>query len=313
MKKIQHISKISITVSNLDKVVPFYTEVLSFEEVKRYELSGKKIRKLFNSKKKKLPIQVAQLRLGDEFIELMEFKKTGHKIPLDSRSNDLWFQHIAIVVNDMKQAYQRLWKYKVKHVSTAPQTLPAYITAAAGVTAFYFQDPDGHNLELIQFPKGKGNPKWQTATDKLFLGIDHSAIAIDRTSTSLKLYKKILGLKIGGKSENYGQEQALLNQIFGARLLITGLVAKKGIGLEFLEYIAPPGGRKYPKKSDVDDLWHWHTSIKVRNIKQLYKTICESKYLVISDGIVTLNHTDLDAQKAFLVRDSDGHALFIYE
>jgi hypothetical protein len=37
----------------------------------------------------------------------------------------LRFQHIAIVVSDMDKAYELLRRAKVKHVSTAPQTLPA--------------------------------------------------------------------------------------------------------------------------------------------------------------------------------------------
>ncbi|MCB0581989.1 MAG: glyoxalase, partial [Phaeodactylibacter sp.] len=66
------------------------------------------------------------LQLGQEQIELIEFVNESRQLPppADARSNDLWFQHIAIVVSDMEAAYQRLREYRVKHVSTAPQTLP---------------------------------------------------------------------------------------------------------------------------------------------------------------------------------------------
>ena len=70
---------------------------------------------------------------------------------------------------------------KVQFVSTGPQTLPATIPAAAGIKAFYFRDPDGHNLEVIYVPQGKGDPRWQTKTEALFLGIDHTAIGISNT------------------------------------------------------------------------------------------------------------------------------------
>jgi hypothetical protein len=56
-----------------------------------------------------------------------------------------------------------LRQHNIEHVSTGPQTIPATNLAAAGVKAFYFHDPDGHNLELIYFPKGKGQEKWQQA------------------------------------------------------------------------------------------------------------------------------------------------------
>ena len=124
----------------------------------------------------------------------------------------------------MEKAYAKVREAGVTHVSTAPQTLPSYIPAAAGITAFYFRDPDGHNLELIHYPKGKGQQRWQN-TEELFLGIDHTAIGIDQTSESLSFYQGKLQLQIGGNSENYGTEQEHLNQVFGARLRITGLRA----------------------------------------------------------------------------------------
>lgn len=81
----------------------------------------------------------------------------------------------------MDKAYQSLRSFKVQHASTAPQTIPASNKAAAGIRAFYFRDPDGYYLETIYFPPGKGNPKWQQPNKALFLGIDHTAIAISNT------------------------------------------------------------------------------------------------------------------------------------
>src|SRR5437016_9593661 len=81
----------------------------------------------------------------------------------------------------MDQAFEKLRALKVQFVSTGPQTLPASLPAAAGIKAFYFRDPDQRNLEIIYFPPGKGDPRWQEKTDKLFLGIDHTAIGIARS------------------------------------------------------------------------------------------------------------------------------------
>ena len=118
---------------------------------------------------------------------------------------------------------------------------------------------------------------------------------------------------MGGNSENYGKEQEHLNQVFGARLLITGLHAKSGFGVEFLDYIAPPGGRPYPADSEPDDLWHWHTSIQVTDVEALYQSALEKNYQFISSGVVEMNHTDLGIKKGFLLRGADGHAMFLYE
>lgn len=309
------LNKVSITVSKMDEAVGFYTHVLSFEKVNGYELSGKNIQRLFGIYDENLRIEVAQLQLGNEMIELMEFHTadTGRIIPQDSRSNDLWFQHIAIVVSDMPKAYQILVKNKIKHVSTSPQKLPDYIPAAAGVEAFYFRDPDDHNLELIYFPQDKGNPRWKNPTDALFLGIDHTAIGIEQTEKTLLFYRDFLGLKIAGSSENYGTEQEHLNQVFGARLLITGLQAKEGFGLEFLEYIAPPGGRIYPLDSRTNDLWHWHTTIKMVDLEALYQKALETNHQIISTGLVDLSGSPLNANKGFLMRGPDGHVILLIE
>ena len=111
-------------------------------------------------------------------------------------------------------------------------SLPASIPAAAGIKAFYFRDPDQHNLEVIYFPPGKGDQRWQAKTDKLFLGIDHTAIGISNTDSSLKFYRDLLGFRKAGESENFGPEQEHLNQVFGAHLRITAMRAMSGPGTE---------------------------------------------------------------------------------
>ena len=80
----------------------------------------------------------------------------GKTFPEDTRSNDRWFQRIAIVVSDMDKAFERLRMSKVRYASTAPQTIPAWNKAAAGIRAFYFRDPDCHFLEIIYSPPRKG-------------------------------------------------------------------------------------------------------------------------------------------------------------
>src|SRR6185369_15354356 len=158
---------------------------------------------------------------------------------------------------------------KVKHVSSAPQTLPAWNKNAGGIKAFYFRDPEDHVLEIIFFPPGKGDPKWQRPGTNIFLGIDHTAIVVSDTDKSLTFYRNLLGLHVAGESENYGVEQEHLNQVFGTRLHITGLRAEQGPGIEFLEYIAPPGGRDLPADAKSDDLVFWNTHLVVDDVAEL--------------------------------------------
>lgn len=313
---INEIRRVSLTVSDLDEAIEFYTRTLPFQKDTFFMLKGENVQQLFNVQDTSLLVKVVRLRLGDEQIELLEFHSvefTGREIPADSRSNDLWFQHIAIVVSDMEKAYQILAENEVTHVSTSPQTLPAYLPAAAGISAFYFRDPDGHNLELIHFPAGKGNPKWQNDDDELFPGIDHTAIGIESTKASLQFYKEVLGLNVAGNSVNYGTEQEHLNQVFGVRLKITGMKAVNGIGLEFLDYIAPPGGRKYPVDTKATDLWFWMTTFEVTGINKLYKKLMEQGYSTVSEKVVEIGSSGRVGNLGFIARDPDGHFLLFIE
>ncbi|HET9445541.1 MAG TPA: VOC family protein, partial [Steroidobacteraceae bacterium] len=239
------VDSIGITVNDIDRAVDFYSRVLSFTKLAEREVAGEQYERLYGVFGMRLAIVTMQL--GDERIELMQFlAPRGRPTPVDSRSNDRWFQHVAIIVSDMDRAYARLRQHKVEHASSGPQLLPAWNPNAGGIAAFYFRDPDGNHLELLQFPPGKGDPKWARATDKLFLGIDHTAIVVGDTDTSLKFYRDSLGMHVAGASENYGPEQERLNNVFGARLRITALRARSGPGVELLEYLAPRTGRPMP-------------------------------------------------------------------
>src|SRR5262250_856206 len=253
------VDSVDITVSDMDQAVDFYSRVLSFKTVSDTEVAGETYENLegvFGVR-----IRVVRMQLGDEFIELTEYlAPKGRSIKVDARSNDRSFQHIAIIVSDMDKAYAWLRQNKVEHASTGPQRLPDWNKNAAGIKAFYFKDPDGHPLEILQFPSDKGQEKWHRPTDKLFLGIDHTAIVVGDTDASIKFYRDLLGLQIAGASENYGTEQEHLNNVFGAHLRITALRGASGPGIELLEYLAPRDGRPLPPDTLPDDLWYWQVN-----------------------------------------------------
>jgi len=100
-----------------------------------------------------------------------------------------------------------------------------------------------------------------------------------------------------------------LNQVFGARLKITGLKVASGIGLEFLDYTAPPGGRLYPVDTKPTDLWHWQTTLKVSGINELFEKIKDQGYSMLSDSPVYISFSGLGGNLGFIARGPDGHAL----
>ncbi len=295
---VRAVGAIGLTVDNLDRELAFYTNVLPFQFVAVSEEKGAATDRLLGLHG--IHLRTAELQLGSEHILLTEhLAAKGRDIPADSQSYDHWFQHIAIVVRDMDQAYAQLKLHRVKQVSTAPQTLPEWNKNAAGIKAFYFRDPENHVLEIIFFPPGKGDPKWQSPGTNLFLGIDHTAIVVSDTDRSLAFYRDQLGLRVAGESENYGVEQEHLNQVFGARLRITGLRAEAGPGIEFLEYLTPSGGRNLPPDARASDLVFWNTHLVVDG---------ETAAALRRDGAKFVSRPGVNV-RAEIVRDPDGHAL----
>jgi catechol 2,3-dioxygenase-like lactoylglutathione lyase family enzyme len=297
---------VGMTVSDMPRALDFYTRVLPFRVETDEELTGRSIEQLqgvFGAR-----VRVVTLRLGDERLELTEYlTPKGRPMPADSRGNDRWFQHVAIIVSDMGRAYARLREHGVTHASTGPQRLPDWNVGAAGIEAFYFRDPDGHFLEVLHFPAGKGDPKWQRSEGALFLGLDHTAIVVDDTDASLAFYRDALGLKLAGSGENYGVEQEHLNNVFGVRLRITTLRAAAGTGVELLEYRAPRDGRATPHDLRSNDLAHWQITMNATGLERLLQPT--RLFTLVSPDVTAMDVARAGFRYGLLVRDPDGHGV----
>jgi len=305
---VRAVESVGMTVADADRSIDFYSRVLSFQKISDVEIEGSDYERLegvFG-----LRMRVVSMQLGNEHIQLTEYlAPKGRPVAIDSHSNDRWFQHIAIITGDMDRAYAWLRENRVQHVSSAPQTLPGYLKAAAGIRAFYFEDPDGHPLEILEFPSDKGDPKWHQGNEKLFWGIDHTAIVIASTSVSLAFYRDVLGFRVVGESENYGPEQEHLNNVFGARLRITSLRSTEGPGVELLEYLTPGDGRAMPADEHANDLVHHQTRLITDDIETVSKALQEKHYQLVSSGMALLPKAETGFHVALVVRDPDGHPM----
>lgn len=294
---------VRMSVSDLDAARDFYVNVLQFVPAgEPVEFEGDAAERRFGVFPARVRLQ--RLRLGTEEVELVEFlAPRGRPASADAQSDDRSFQHVAIVVSDMKAAYRRLRAHRVAHVSPAPQRLPDWNPNAGGIEAFYFRDPDGHPLEVIAYPAGRGQARWQSK-ERLFLGIDHTAIVVSDTDRSLRFWRDTLGLAVAGESENWGVEQERLNAVFGARLRISGLKAAAGIGVEFLEYLAPRSGRPSPADARPNDLLSTVTRLGTGSARDAEAALRAGRAAFVSPGAVGPTVT---------VRDPDGHLVEVAE
>jgi catechol 2,3-dioxygenase-like lactoylglutathione lyase family enzyme len=307
MIPINTVESVRMTVADMDRSIYFYTTVLACKKISDCQISGVEIDRLCELSE--VQLRIVKLQLGNESLELTEFlTPKGRPMPADSRSNDLWFQHIAIVVGDMAQAYQHLHHHLVSQTSPQPQVLPAWNPVAGGIESFYFKDPDGHNLELIHFPADKGDPKWQRPTESLFLGIDHTAIVVANTAISLTFYCDLLGMELQQQSENFGLEQENLSGIPDPKVRISSLKASAGLGLELLEYLEPDDGRPMPTDTRPNDLWCWQTMVTWQDPICKFQQLAASQFPLIATAN-PVSKSDPGSSQCDPIQDPDGHII----
>ncbi len=234
---LQSITGFRLVTANLPRLTRFYVDVLGFaaegspapvgaDEMALLELSGDGRRQV--------------LRLGAQTVALEAFEAPGAPYPAQGNAASLWFQHLALVVDDIAAAYGRL---RGVHAITkgGPQRLPA---SSGGVGAFKFRDPDGHPLELLQFPAADTPPAWRgkrAVAGQIGLGIDHSAISVGDVDASASFYAE-LGLGAGKRSHNQGPEQQRLDGLRGVQVVVAPMEpAGAPPHLELLGYDVPRG------------------------------------------------------------------------
>jgi len=303
------VERISLTVADLDRTERFYRDGLGFVTVGRRHVEDPAVQRLFGVAGT-TTIESLVMRLGSNEVEFLAYRPRGRLYPEDSRSPDLSFQHFAIVVSDMDAAYAQLRRVAFAPISSGgPQTLPEQ---DGRVRAFKFRDPDGHPLELLYFPPGQGRPLWhRPANGRVFVGIDHSAVAVSDTTASEAFYGGLLGMNIAYEVTNRGPTQDALDGINGAVVMITGLRpgSPSGPGIEFLDYRAPSTGRRAQSDTASNDLVHAHLVLRVDALKAQVRRLRDNHVRFVSPGIVTLGN-GIDAA---MVRDPDGHVLLLEE
>jgi catechol 2,3-dioxygenase-like lactoylglutathione lyase family enzyme len=272
-----HVDSVEIVVRDLPAERRFYEHALHFSDEGERPVAGGKSERL---------------TLGGQHVDLIVYDRAGQSISADARSNDRDFQHVAVIVSDMNRAWAWVQRFPIHSVSAGPQLLPRWNPNAGGIAAVYFRDPEGHPLELLHFPPDKGAAQWHAASP-LFLGIDHTAIAVTNSTVSTRFYEA-LGLTVKGHSNNYGIEQERLSGVKGAHVAITAVRFESAPGVEFLQYLNPPAPQP-PEREAVYDLGATRTLI----ITPKSASLCASLHPIVQ------------MYGNCIVRDPDGHLVEI--
>lgn len=213
--------RIELTVADLDRAARFYVDGLGFTIADRGAIDPA-MAALLGAER----VFAATLRRGGQTLVLQAFQPPGDRYPRDAASCDQLFQHFAVPVADMDAAYARLQAARPSPISYAPQRLPP---RSGDVVAFKFRDPDGHPVELLQFPDGHDD------------GIDHSAIVVMDAERSIDFYRDRLGFSVASRQINTGAEQDRLDGLAAVSVDVVGLRPQQPTPhLELLGYRSPP-------------------------------------------------------------------------
>ena len=241
-QQLSSIAGFRLVTADLTRLLGFYQNMLGFvadgpeqtigeDEMRLLGLSGLSLR---GSGRRQA------LRFGGQSLAIEQFDPPGRPYPADGNAASLWFQHLALVVADMAPAYQRV-RDAAAISDGGPQHLPA---SSGGVYAYKFRDPDGHPLELLQFPNGSWPKAWQgksAAAGQIGLGIDHSAISVANAEASATFYGA-LGLAPGERTLNQGPEQQSLDDLCDVEVTVAPMQpAGRTPHLELLAYRVPRG------------------------------------------------------------------------
>lgn len=137
-----YLRHVGIVVTNLDKSLYFYRDLLGLEISKGpINEHGMYIDKLLNLKKGY--VTTIKLQIGDAFIELLYY----HSHPREPKENEICqigLTHIALTINNINELYTQLIRKGVKF-NSAPQKSPDGYAIVA-----FCRDPDNNFIELVE-------------------------------------------------------------------------------------------------------------------------------------------------------------------
>jgi catechol 2,3-dioxygenase-like lactoylglutathione lyase family enzyme len=141
-----NVNHTSFTVSDLDRSISFYRNLLGLELI---SLTGRD--PAFSEKVTGIPganLKIAYLQAPGHRLELIQYlSPSGEK--LDCRTNNIGSAHLAFNVDNLPALYADL---KAKGVQFKSEPLEVPAGPNKGTMAVYFTDPDGITLEFLQAP-----------------------------------------------------------------------------------------------------------------------------------------------------------------
>lgn len=141
---------VGLTVSDMDKSIEFYRDILGLRFIGEILMEGKETEALFQ--RKNCRARVAYLNGSDELhmppVELIQFLD----MEISNKKSDLFstsISELCFYTNNIDKIYNKLLEHNVECLS-APQNFDFTASGFGKSRAFYFRDTDGIILEMMQ-------------------------------------------------------------------------------------------------------------------------------------------------------------------
>jgi catechol 2,3-dioxygenase-like lactoylglutathione lyase family enzyme len=135
-----------ITVSNLERSLAFWRDVLGFEYSHSAHQTGERVEQITGVKGAELKLAVVKSPSGHK-IELLEYLAPADRKKVNVRPCDVGSVHVAFTIDNLDAVLNTIaasgWKAAGK-----PQTLT--VGPNAGKRVVYVRDPDGTTIEFMQ-------------------------------------------------------------------------------------------------------------------------------------------------------------------
>jgi catechol 2,3-dioxygenase-like lactoylglutathione lyase family enzyme len=143
------VGHIGITVSDIDRSISFYRDVLGFEVGEKLRVGGEIFEKVTGVQGAE--IDIAFVRAHGQFLELLSYVKPEGRTPSRLRACDPGFMHVAFKVKDLENVVASIEAHGFEPMNSIQTVAEG---PAKGLRVIYARDPDGVVLEFIEEPRG---------------------------------------------------------------------------------------------------------------------------------------------------------------
>ena len=151
MSDVRGIHHTGYTVSDLDRSLEFYRDLLGLEVIATQEKEAGYLAAIVGYPD--AHVRMAHLRVAgsEHVVELFEYLAPAGARPGSLEPRDVGTSHLCLLVDDLPSLYRRLREAGVDTFVSPPVEVDTGINT--GGYALYLRDPDGIPVELFQPPR----------------------------------------------------------------------------------------------------------------------------------------------------------------